>query len=1550
MLLSATVASAQVIRAVDPVTGRTTDLGDEPNKAVRTLPATRTFTGTMSNVNDAIVFDTTGMGSVSMQENGNSQASYVLEGSNDAGANWSIVIDFLTVDGASGFWTKPAQIGGFSAVELGHTPNLRANIAGIARVRIRKITAGNGNAGIFSISVSPATWVPSFPPVALYGGDGQKINSIGNALYVAQQGNVTVIGPVGDGDSVPVPQYHFNIGGAWNDSIGPLTVPGREGFARITPYRGLHVNLRGQDGTEILPLTDAQLRASEVPVSIAAMPTTAVTGPLTDTQLRAVEVPVSVAALPLPSGGATSALQTTGNTSLAAINTKTPSLGQALGTASVPVVLTAFQQTALTPPAAITGFALEAGHLAALDTKTPALGQALAAGSTPVVLTAAQLAALTPLSTVGVTGTFFQATQPVSLATAPTTPVTGTFWQATQPVSVASMPTTAVTGPLTDTQLRASAVPISLATAPTTPVTGTFWQATQPISAAALPLPALAATSTLQTTGNTSLGSIDTKTPALGQALAAASTPVVLTAAQMTTLTPLSTVGVTGTFWQATQPVSMATAPTTPVTGTFWQATQPVSLASTTVTGSVAVTGPLTDTQLRATPVPVSGTVTTTGLTDTQLRATAVPISMATAPTTPVTGTFWQATQPVSLTSTTVTGSVAVTNAGLSNIPAVGQALAAASLPVILPAATITTLTPPAAIIGYALEAGHLATIDTKTPALGQTTMTASVPVTLASNQSALPVTGTFFQGTQPVSLATAPTTPVTGTFWQATQPVSLTSTTVTGSVAVTNAGLSNIPAVGQALMAASTPVTLASNQTALPVTLATAPTTPVTGTFWQATQPVSGSFFQATQPVSMATAPTTPVTGTFWQATQPVSIASMPTTAVTIAALPALTAGSAVIGHTINDTGSTTAVTGNVAVTNTGLSNIPAQGQALAAASLPVVLTAAQMTTLTPLASVTVTQATGSNLHMACDSGCAAGTPGQTTMALSQPVVIANNQSAIPVTLTSTTVTGSVAVTGPVTDTQLRASAVPVSLASTTVTGSVAVTNAGLSNIPAQGQALAAASLPVVLTAAQLTTLTPLATVTTTPPANASTNVAQMGGVATSMNTGVRDTGTQRVTIATNDVVPVTGTFFQATQPVSMATAPTTPVTGTFFQATQPVSMATAPTTPVTGTFWQATQPVSLAATSVTSNALVSTVNSSTSVLAGAAVFTGTSEDITEYADIRVTIFSDQASATDGLSLQQSSNGTNWDVVDVYSIPAATGKTFSTAANSKFFRVVYTNGATLQTAFRLQTIYRKTYTKGSSQRPQDGRTNDNDTEETSAFLMAFNGTTWDRVTIDGNNTDAEPVATTGMIEVVAANTMYNGTTWDRVRGTIANGMAVDVTRVTGNVAVTATPITLTKGTQGATGFTTQDLKDAGRVVISLTASIAAPTVADTVYATLIKNSGGVAAAGAQSIVQAGGKILRLTAISGQIRATAVSLPWAMVTLRMSNTTTCTAASSVVAYLQMGGTAAAVGNTGGTALPLSDGVELPAGGSFCISVQGNVTTNALTFAATGFEY
>ena len=104
----------------------------------------------------------------------------------------------------------------------------------------------------------------------------------------------------------------------------------------------------------------------------------------------------------------------------------------------------------------------------------------------------------------------------------------------------------------------------------------------------------------------------------------------------------------TATLVTATVGLPVAHVGALAVTGAFYQATQPVSLASTTITGSVAITGGLTDTQLRASAVPVSlasttvtGSVAVTGpLTDTLLRASAVPVSLA---------------------STTITGSVAVT-------------------------------------------------------------------------------------------------------------------------------------------------------------------------------------------------------------------------------------------------------------------------------------------------------------------------------------------------------------------------------------------------------------------------------------------------------------------------------------------------------------------------------------------------------------------------------------------------------------------------------------------------------------------------------------------------------------------------------------------------------------------------------------------------------------------------------------------------------------------------------------------------------------------------
>ncbi len=93
-----------------------------------------------------------------------------------------------------------------------------------------------------------------------------------------------------------------------------------------------------------------------------------------------------------------------------------------------------------------------------------------------------------------------------------------------------------------------------------------------------------------------------------------------------------------------------------------------------------------------------------------------------------------------------------------------------------------------------------LASIDAGTAvSLGQKAMAASAPVVIASDQGAVPVSGTFWQATQPVSMAAVPTGAATET-----------------TLASIDAG---IPvSLGQKAMAASMPVVLASDQASVPV------------------------------------------------------------------------------------------------------------------------------------------------------------------------------------------------------------------------------------------------------------------------------------------------------------------------------------------------------------------------------------------------------------------------------------------------------------------------------------------------------------------------------------------------------------------------------------------------------------------------------------------------------------------------------------------------------------------------------------------------------------
>lgn len=149
-------------------------------------------------------------------------------------------------------------------------------------------------------------------------------------------------------------------------------------------------------------------------------------------------------------------------------------------------------------------------------------------------------------------------------------------------------------------------------------------------------------------------------------------------------------------------------------------------------------------------------------------------------------------------------------------------------------------------------------------------------------------------------------------------------------------------------------------------------------------------------------------------------------------------------------------------------------------------------------------------------------------------------------------------------------------------------------------------------------------------------------------------------------------------------------------------------------------------------SGTVISVNNSSTATLTSGSVYTGTGEDVTNFSEMRISVISNVASATDGLSIQQSPDNTNWDITDTYTIPAATGKTFVVPRQARYFRIVYTNGGTNQGSFRLQSILNRTATAPSSNRASDGYTNETDLVQNQVFLMGYNGTTWDRLRSTG--------------------------------------------------------------------------------------------------------------------------------------------------------------------------------------------------------------------------
>lgn len=107
------------------------------------------------------------------------------------------------------------------------------------------------------------------------------------------------------------------------------------------------------------------------------------------------------------------------------------------------------------------------------------------------------------------------------------------------------------------------------------------------------------------------------------------------------------------------------------------------------------------------------------------------------------------------------------------------------------------------------------------------------------------------------------------------------------------------------------------------------------------------------------------------------------------------------------------------------------------------------------------------------------------------------------------------------------------------------------------------------------------------------------------------------------------------------------------------------------------------------------SAANSSTTLLLANGVFTGTAVEIKDFSAISVAVASDRNSATNGLSMQFSSDGVNWDHSHNFTVTAP-GVSYTQSAESRYFRIVYTNTNSAQTFFRLVTILKRNETSPS--------------------------------------------------------------------------------------------------------------------------------------------------------------------------------------------------------------------------------------------------------------
>lgn len=121
----------------------------------------------------------------------------------------------------------------------------------------------------------------------------------------------------------------------------------------------------------------------------------------------------------------------------------------------------------------------------------------------------------------------------------------------------------------------------------------------------------------------------------------------------------------------------------------------------------------------------------------------------------------------------------------------------------------------------------------------------------------------------------------------------------------------------------------------------------------------------------------------------------------------------------------------------------------------------------------------------------------------------------------------------------------------------------------------------------------------------------------------------------------------------------------------------------------------------------LISILNSTSTLLGVSATFNGTFEDVSKFNTMKIVIFSNITSATNGLTVQFSEDGANIYFTKTFTYSTINaGRQIILPIMAKYVRVIYTNNVSAQTTFRLITEYSSriyfNFLRNSDQLPAD--------------------------------------------------------------------------------------------------------------------------------------------------------------------------------------------------------------------------------------------------------